>query len=138
MKIYLYKKRIKENNYFLNCYRRLIRSKIIHFLFTLCDIIILIVHEIDIFKRDFKTEIKIEDKIIINPIILIIKKLNSFPDYVNFLIVIIPVIVLDSLYIYLCEYNIKNNNMFYNILINFLSYFISDYLYYYFIVHYLH
>ena len=123
MKIYLYKKRIKENNYFLNCYRRLIRSKIIHFLFTLCDIIILIVHEIDIFKRDFKTEIKIEDKIIINPIILIIKKLNSFPDYANFLIVIIPVIVLDSLYIYLCEYNIKNNNMFYNILINFFELF---------------
>jgi len=123
MKIYLYKKRIKENNYFLNCYRRLIRSKIVHFLFSLCDIIILILHEIDIFKRDFKTAIKIEDEIIINPIILIIQKLNNFPDYVTFLIVILPVIVFDAFYIYLCEYNIKNNNMFYSLLVNFFELF---------------
>ena len=123
MKIYLYKKRLKENYYFLNCYRRLIRSKIVHFLFSLCDIIILILHEIDIFKRDFKTEVKIEDEIIINPIILIIQKLKFFPDYINFLIVIIPVIVFDVLYIYLCEYNIKNNYMIYTILINFFELF---------------
>lgn len=123
MKIFLYKKRIKENNYFLNCYRRLVRSKIVHFLFSLCDIIILILHEIDIFRRDFNTKIKIEDKVIINPIILIIQKLNNFPDYINFLIIIIPVIVFDTLYIYLCEYNIKSNYIFYNVLINFYELF---------------
>ena len=46
-------KKIKGENYFSNCYKRLIYSKIIHFLFLLIEIIFILLKEIDIFNRGF-------------------------------------------------------------------------------------
>ena len=70
-------KKMKIDNYFSNSYRRLIRSKIIHFLFLLIDFILVVSQEIDIFIRDFRPfNKKNEEEIVVSPIVLLI--LNQF------------------------------------------------------------
>ena len=123
MKIYSINKTIKDDYYLSNCYRKVTRSKIIHFLFSLIDITLMILHEIDIFKTEFKPKIKTKGKIIVSPIILITNELDNCPNYIIFLIIIIPIIIFDSIYIYLCKNDIKGNGIFYYIIINFLELF---------------
>ena len=59
---------IKNENYLSNCYRRLIRSKAIHLLLLLIEILLILLIELDIYKRGFMPRYKTEGKIIINPI----------------------------------------------------------------------
>ena len=94
---------IKKENYLSNCYRRLINSKIIHFLIVLIEIILILLQEIDIFNRGFKPRYKTEGKIIISPIILLIHLFDNFPDYVNFLVIILSMLIFDSIYFYFCK-----------------------------------
>ena len=96
-------KKMKEDNYFINCYRLLIRSKFIHFLLLLIEILLILLQEIDIFQRGFKPMYNTNGEIIISPIILLIKKFNNFPDYVNFLITVLSMIIFDTLYLLLCR-----------------------------------
>jgi hypothetical protein len=55
-------KKIKEDNYLSNCYRRLIRSKIIHFLLLLIESLLFVIQEIDIINREFKPRYKSQEK----------------------------------------------------------------------------
>ena len=116
-------KKIKGENYLSNCYRRLIRVKIIHFIFLLIDIILILLQEIDIFNRGFKPRYKTEGKIIISPIILLIHKFDNFPPYVNFLVIILSMIIFDSFYLLLCKKDIKRKDIFLYIIINILELF---------------
>ena len=116
-------KRIKRENYLSNCYRRLIRSKIIHFLFELIEIILILLQEIDIFNRGFKPRHKTEGKIIISPIILLIHIFDNFQIYINFLFIILSLLIFDSLYLFLCKNDIKIHNLLLSIAINFLELF---------------
>ena len=116
-------KKIKEDNYFINCYRLLIRSKMFHFLLLLIEILLILLQQIDIFQRGFKPMYNSQGEIIISPIIVIIKKFDGFPDYVNFLITVLSMIIFDALYLILCRKDITKNNIFYKIIINILEFF---------------
>ena len=116
-------KKMKEDNYFINCYRLLIRSKFIHFLLLLIEILLILLQEIDIFQRGFKPMYNTNGEIIISPIILLIKKFNNFPDYVNFLITVLSMIIFDTLYLLLCRKDIRKKNIYYKIIINLLEFF---------------
>ena len=136
MKLSSIDKKIKEDNYFINCYRLLIRSKMIHFLLLLIEILLILLQEIDIFHRGFKPIYKIEGDIIISPIMLLIKIFNRFPEYVNFLITVLSMIIFDAIYLLLCKKKKKKKNMFHKIIINFLEFFFLEYMLYFFIVYY--
>ena len=116
-------KKMKEDNYFINCYRFLIRSKVIHFLLLLIEILLILLQEIDIFHRGFKPMYITNGEIIISPIVLLIKKFNDFPEYINFLIAVLSMIIFDALYLLLCKKDIKKKNILYKIIINFLEFF---------------
>ena len=116
-------KKIKGENYLSNCYRRLIRTKIIHFLFLLIEILLILTQEIDIFHREFEPKNNKKEKIIISPIILLVRKFGNFPGYINFLIIIISILIFDSLYIFLCKNDIKRKDILLSIIINFLELF---------------
>ena len=117
-------KKIKGENYLSNCYRRLIRSKIIHFLFLLIEILLILTQEIDIFHREFEPKDNKKQKIIIiSPIILLVNKFRNFPGYINFIIIILSILIFDSLYLFLCKKDIKRKNLFLSIIINFLELF---------------
>ena len=116
-------KKIKGENYLSNCYRRLIRTKIIHFLFLLIEILLILTQEIDIFHREFEPKDNKKQKIVISPIILLVRKFGNFPGYINFLIIILSILIFDSLYIFLCKNDIKKKDIFISIIINFLELF---------------
>ena len=115
---------IKNDNYFSNSYRVLIRSKIIHFDILLIDILLILLQELDIYNRGFKPRYKTEGKIIINPIILLIHIFDKFRVYIKFLVIILSMIIFDSLYIILCRKDFKNEKLLFSIItINFLELF---------------
>ena len=108
MKLSFINKKTQLDNYLSNCYRRLIRSKIFHFLLLLIEFIILISQEIDIYNRGFKPRYnKKEDEIIISPIIILILKLDKIPKYINCSIIILSMLIFDSFYIILCYVILK-------------------------------
>ena len=114
---------IKDDNYLLNSYRRLTRSKIIHFLFLLIDNILILIQEIDIFVREFKPRNNKQSKLILSPIILLINKLDNYPEYAISLLIILSILVFDSFYLFLSKNDIKRNNVFLYIIMNFLDLF---------------
>ena len=114
---------IKKENYLSNCYRRLIRSKIIHFLYEIIEIILIFLQEIDIYNRGFKPRYKTKGKLIISPIALLIHIFDNFQAYINFLVIILPLLIFDSIYLYLRKKDIKVKNLLLSIIINFLELF---------------
>ena len=46
-------KKIASNNYLSNCYKYLIREKIIHFLLIIIEILLNTIQELDIIFRDY-------------------------------------------------------------------------------------
>ena len=126
MKIYLIIKNIKDENYLSNSYRRLTRSKIIHFLFLLIDILLILFHEIDIIHRGFKPRDKTDGKIkiLISPTILLIQKLEKFSSLFHFLLILIPLLVFDFIFLFLCKIDIKKKKiLLLFIIINFMDLF---------------
>ena len=115
--------KVKEDYYFLNCYRRLTRSKTIHVFFLLFEFLLILFQEIDTFQRGFKPRYKTEGKIILSPIILLIQELDNCPEYTKFIIIIVTILIFDSIYIFLCRKNIKNNSILLYIIVNFLELF---------------
>ena len=115
-------KTIKIDNYLSNCYRELIRSKIIHFLFLLMDISLLLLQEIDLLNSGFRPRYQNNAKFI-SPIIILIKKCDKLPIYINFLLIILTLLFFDSLYILLCKIDFKHKNIIILIIINILELF---------------
>ena len=123
-KFWLIGKRIQIDNYLSNCYRRLIRSRIFHFLFLLIELFLMASQAIDIFNRGFRPRHnKQENEVIISPIIILMIKLDNVPEYINYLIIVLSMIIFDSLYIYLCNVDIKGNYKILYVIINFLEIF---------------
>ena len=116
-------KKIKEDNYLSNCYRRLIRSKIIHFLLLLIESLLFVIQEIDIINREFKPRYKSQEKKIISPIILLVCIFDKFPIYLNYLIIILSMLIFNSLFLFLCKKDLKQTNIFLSIIINILELF---------------
>jgi len=117
----LISKMINSNNYFLNSYRLLTRSKIIHFISILIEIIINIFQEIEIFHRGYKKE-NIERKLWhLNLISKINDTFDNLKTYVKLFIIIIYSISIDLLYFFFEKKNYKIKHIRNMIIINILD-----------------
>ena len=119
----LISKIINSNNYFLNSYRLLTRSKTIHFISILIEIMINIFQEIEIFYRGYKRE-KIEKRFLGFTFILFINNtFDSLKTIIKIFIIIIYVIIIDFLYIFFEKTNYKIKHIRNMIIINILDLF---------------
>ena len=101
--------KVISNHYLSNCYKYLIRSKLLHFLLMLLEILLNTIQELDLIVRDFNPVNQNEKSSILSFILSFIKLINDkIPKIYKFLIMISFVILFDSLYLY-----IKNNNFIY-------------------------
>ena len=114
---------INSNNYLLNSYRLLTRSKTIHFISILIETIINILQEIEIFHRDNKIE-NIE-KILwrFNFFSIINNAFDSLKTIISLFIIIIYVILIDFLYFFFEKKNYKIKHIRNMIIINILDIF---------------
>ena len=114
-------KEINSNNYLSNCYRHLTKSKVIHFLFLLIEILINLFQELDTFLRDFKpgNEEQKPNKIsFISSITEIFKKI---PELLKLSIMILFVMIFDLIYLFLQRKNFLKNYIYISIIINILE-----------------
>ena len=101
--------KVISNHYLSNCYKYLIRSKAIHFILILIEILLNTIQELDIIFRDFNPINQKEKSSILSFILSFIKLINDgIPKKYKFLIMICFVIIFDLLYLF-----IKNNNFIY-------------------------
>ena len=109
-----------NNNYLINSYKCLLRSKLIHFFMTLIEILLNIIHELYIFLKKYNLEKKENIKYI--------KILSFFPNHIQNLsiiirivIVILYIIIFDSIYIFSGRIKLKKRNIFGKIIYNFFE-----------------
>ena len=101
--------KVISNHYLSNCYKYLIKSKVIHFLLILIEILLNTIQELDIIFRDFNPVNQKEKSSMLSFILSIIEIINdNIPKKYIFLIMICFVIIFDLLYLF-----IKNNNFIY-------------------------
>jgi len=114
---------INSNNYFLNSYRLLTRSKTIHFISILIEIMINILQELEIYYKGYKNE-NIEKKFWgFNIISIINNTFDSLKTILKIVIIIIYVILVDILYIFFERKNCKIKQIKNMIIINILDIF---------------
>ena len=114
-------KNISRNNYLSNCYRHLTKSKIIHFLLILIEVLLNLIQELDIFLRDFIFE-KEEQKITkLSLISYIIIKINKIPEIFQLSIIFVFILLFDLLFIFLKKKNFIIKHTYISISINILE-----------------
>ena len=116
--------KVISNHYLSNCYKYFIRSKIIHFLLILIEILLNTIQELDIIFRDYNPANQNESTLL-SFILSFIKLINDrIPKIYKFLIIISFVIIFDSLYIFIKNNNfIYKNNIYISIIVNILELF---------------
>ena len=117
--------KVISNHYLSNCYKYLIRSKIIHFLLILMEILLNTFQEMDIIFRDFSPVNQSEKKSILSFILSFTQLIDDrIPKKYKFLIMISFVIIFDSLYLFIKNYNyIYKNYIRISIIVNILELF---------------
>jgi len=117
-------KKIISSNYLSNSYRHLTRSKVIHFLILLIEIVINIIEELDAFIRDFNPGSIGQEKNKLSFISIITEEVNNnIPTFFKILIMIIYVIIFDFLYLFLEKKNFLNKYTYIAIIVNLLELF---------------
>ena len=111
---------INSNNYFLNSYRLLTRSKTIHFISILIEIMINIFQEVEIFYREYNIENKIWGFNIVSALNNIFDNLKNS---IKLLIILLYVISIDLLYFFFERKNYKIIHIKNMIIINILDIF---------------
>ena len=111
---------INSNNYFLNSYRLLTRSKTIHFISILIEIMINIFQEVEIFYRGYNIENKIWGFNIVSALNNIFDNLKNS---IKLLIILLYVISIDLLYFFFERKNYKIIHIKNMIIINILDIF---------------
>ena len=102
---------LKSSNYFSNCYRYLIKSKVIHFFLIIIEFLLNIIQELDLIFRDFsknKREQETNKLFFIQKLLTIINKLPK--------IYIIIIIVIFEIILYLLYLLLRKNNFFIKII----------------------
>ena len=95
-------KKIISNNYLSNSYRHLTRSKVIHFLVLLIEIVLNIIEELDAFIRDFNPGSIGKEKNKLSFISILTEEINNnLPKIFKIVLMLIYVIIFDSLYLFL-------------------------------------
>ena len=117
-------KKIISSNYLSNSYRHLTRSKVIHFLILLIEIVINIIEELDAFIRDFNPGSIGQEKNKLSFISIITEEVNNnIPTFFKILLMIIYVIIFDFLYLFLEKKNFLNKYTYIAIIVNLLELF---------------
>ena len=111
-----------NNNYLINSYKSLVRSKFIHFLVTLIEILLNIYTELVIYIEEYIPRNKNEEKI--TKIILFISNtIHNLSNAVKIFIVLFYIIVLNSIYFFLGKIKLKKHNKYFSVLYNILEFF---------------
>ena len=113
-------KEINSDNYLINSYRHLIKSKAFHFIFILIEILIIIIQELEIFIRGFNSE---KQKKGLNYISFIANKFDKLKLSIKIMLLLFQVIIIDILYFFLKKKNFKKENIYINIISNILEIF---------------
>ena len=110
---------INSNNYLSNCYRTLTRSKTIHFLCILIEMILNVLQELEVFVKMYKTD----ENSSLNYISYITGIFDRLNVKIKIMIMIPTVILVDILYIICTKINYKIKNIGNIIIINILELF---------------
>ena len=102
-------KKITSNNYLSNCYKHLIREKIIHFLLIIIEILLNTIQELDIIFRDYNPINHKEKSSILSSILSFVIIVNDkIPNIYRLLIMISLSMIFDLLYLFIKKYNFVN------------------------------
>ena len=117
-------RKITSNNYLSNSYRHLTRSKVIHFLILLIEIILNITEELDAFIRDYNPGNFEQKKNKLSFISIATESVNNnIPIILKIIIMIFYVIIFDSLYLFLEKKNFFIKYAYISIVVNLLELF---------------
>ena len=117
-------KKIISNNYLSNSYRHLTRSKVIHFLVLLIEIVLNIIEELDAFIRDFNPGSIGKEKNKLSFISILTEEINNnLPKIFKIVLMLIYVIIFDSLYLFLEKKNFLIKYTYIAIIVNILELF---------------
>ena len=111
---------IKSDNYLVNCYKYLVRSKSIYFLFILIEMLLNIFEELETFIRGFNSEAS-QNKL--NYISYITNQYDKLAISLKIVIILFLIIIPDSLYFVLCKKSFKKNYISISIISNVLELF---------------
>ena len=113
-------KKIISDNYLVNSYNHLTRSKTIHFLFIFIEIFIIIFQELEIYLRDGDyNEIKFK----LNYISTITNLFSKISIIFKLIIIILLLIIFDIVFIFINKKKFKKQYIIISILVNFLELF---------------
>ena len=110
------------NNYLINSYRYLIRTKYIHFLVSLIEVLLNIIHELDIFLKGFTPENSYQKKFM-NILLFLPRKVQNLPMVIKALMVLLYIIIFDAIYYLIGKRKTKKKNVYFTIFINVIELF---------------
>ena len=118
-------KKITSNNYLSNCYKYLIRAKIIHFLLIIIELLLNTIQELDIIFRDYNPINHKEKSSILSFLLSFVIIVNEkIPNIYKLFIIITIGSIFDSLYLFIKKNNFVNKKYIHiSIIINFLELF---------------
>ena len=90
-------KKINSDNYFINCYKNFIRTKLAHFLFILIEILLNVLQELEVFIRGFKSENISKKNTGLNFISLLTNIFNKLPTFGKLAIIIFYISIFELL-----------------------------------------
>jgi len=116
-------KKINSDNYFINCYKNLIRTKLAHFLFILIEILLNVLQELEVFIRGFKSENISKKNTGLNFISLLTNIFNKLPTFGKLAIIIFYISIIELLYYLIKKRKFKISHIYIKIEVNFLEIF---------------
>ena len=111
---------IKSDNYLVNCYKYLLRSKSIFFIFILIEMVLNIIQELETFINGFNSESN-QNKLYY--VSYITNQFDKLAISLKIIIILLFIIIPDSLYFVLCKNNFKKNYLSISIISNALELF---------------
>ena len=114
---------INSDNYLINCYENIIKSKIIHFLFILIEILLSILQELEVFIRGFKEENITKKNMGLNFVSILTYIFDKLPTFGKLIIIIFYISFIELLYYFIKKRKYKIQYIFIKIGVNFLEIF---------------
>ena len=111
-------KEINSDNYLINCYRNITRTKPIHFFLILIEVLLILFQELEIYLGRFNNY---ENKNKFLNISYIAKRFDKLHANVKQIIILLHIIIFDGLYYYLKNKSFKRQNIFISIISNILE-----------------
>ena len=109
-----------NNNYLVNCYKYLVRSKTVHFIVTFIEILLNISQELYIFSRSYNLE-KNNQNNTLKIILFIPEYLESLSMAIKILIVFIYITLFDLIYYFLGKFKYKNEKIYIILIFNIIE-----------------